>query len=121
MRNVDEAVFSKVLGECVSDLRHSGWRLDEPGFGSGPCIWGTCAVNRDRKMGIESQNLSLSLSLSVSFFLCLNLKKKMNDFTDHATNLHLFPSKTSQRYFLNISRGNEYGEYNTITFNQMCL
>lgn len=67
MRNVDEAVFSKVLGESVSDLRHSGWRLDEPGVGSGPCIWGTCALNRDKKTGMESQNLSLCL-----LFLCLN-------------------------------------------------
>lgn len=66
MRNVDEAVFSKVLGECVSDLRHSGWRLDEPGFGSGPCIWGTCAVNRAKT----------SLSLSMSFFP-FELKRKI--------------------------------------------
>lgn len=70
MRNVDEAVFSKVLGECVSDLRHSGWRLDEPGFGSGPCIWGTCAVNRDRKTDTEPKLLSLSRRLF--FFLCQN-------------------------------------------------
>lgn len=74
MRNVDEAVFSKFLGECVSDLRHSGWRLDEPGVGSGPCIWGTCAFSRDRKIGMESQNLSLY----VFFFLNLVWTKKKN-------------------------------------------
>lgn len=71
MRNVDEAVFSNVLGEYVSDLRHSGWRLDEPLVGSEPCIWGTCAFNGDRKTGMESQNLSLH----VIFFLS-ELKKK---------------------------------------------
>lgn len=35
-----EAAFSN---QAVSDQRHSGWRLDEPDVGSGPCIWGTCA------------------------------------------------------------------------------
>lgn len=74
MRNVDEAVFSKVLGEYVSDLRHSGWRLDEPLVGSEPCIWGTCAFDGDRKTGMESQNLSLH-----GFFFSLSeLKKKKN-------------------------------------------
>lgn len=72
MRNVDEAVFSNVLGEYVSDLRHSGWRLDEPLVGSEPCIWGTCAFNGDRKTGTESQNLSPCRL----FFSLSDLKKK---------------------------------------------
>lgn len=36
MRNVDEAVFSKILGGCISDLRHFGWRLDELGLDQDP-------------------------------------------------------------------------------------
>lgn len=68
MRNVDEVVFSRALGECVSDLRHSGWRLDEPEVGAGPCIWGTCAFSGDRK-NKDGEPKPRSACL---FFLCLN-------------------------------------------------
>lgn len=68
-RNVDEAIFSRVFGECVSDLRHSGWRLDEPGFGSGPCIWGTCAFSGDKK------NKEREPKPHCVFFLCDFSKK----------------------------------------------
>lgn len=56
LRNVDEAAFSN---KTVSDHRDSGWCLDEPDVGSGPCIWGTCAFSRDGKMVTENQNLIL--------------------------------------------------------------
>lgn len=117
MRNVDEVVFSKVLGECVSDLRHSGWRLDELGFGSGPCIWGTCAFNGDRKMGIQSQNLSFPMS---SFLFEWIQKRNLMTFLT-MPQICTYSFLTSECIFLNSSQSNEYGEDNKITYNQMCL
>lgn len=69
---MDEAIFSRAVGECVSDLRHSGWRLGKPGVGSGPCIWGTCAFSGDKK----NKDREPKPPLALFFFSPSEVKRK---------------------------------------------